>query len=280
MLPCPGLSHRFPRGVLVLTGWLLLVAGVFEARPVLARQALANTAPQMLGLQFDAFPDTEARQLLLLAARRVPVALLLPAVSSDSHFDVLFGAAGARFGNDLPTRFRWRAGLLDLDVFRPPFGAGLTLLDVDRAGVPDLHARWLAVRLGPSLRLGGPAFFVEPRFIGNGALSSLRLGQTQYDGLGPGTRDTRTALEAGYTAGLLVQLGPHLHLTASSGYQIHYGGPDPSFHRRHLGVLYAPESRLQVFAAYGYEKASLGPRTLRFEHFHAGLRFLPAAGGL
>ncbi len=241
-------------------------------------QNLTGTAPQMIGLRFDGFPDAETNQILLIASRRVPVSMLLPNVSTDSYFDILFGAAGVRFGAR-DTNFRIRAGLIRFDLFRPPFGIGATLIDFDRAGIPDLHARWLALRLGPSLRIGGDDFALEPRLIGSAGMSSLRLGLINYPRLGASAVRTRTGLEVGYRAALLLQLGPALSAKGFYTHDKHFSR-SLRFTRRGVEAEYGPSDAFRLFVRFVSEKAVLRGRTQKLETYHVGIRFTPSARGL
>ncbi len=259
---------------------LAFAASLLGATGAAHAQSMTGTAPQMIGLRVDIFPDADANQVLLLASRRVPVSMLLPQVSTDSYFDILFGAAGVRFGKGRDTDFRWRAGLIRFNLFRPPFGIGATLIDFDRSGVPDMHGRWLALRLGPSLRLGGGALFLEPRLIGKGALSSLTLGSVNYAAFGTKALKTWTAFEAGYTAKVLVQLGASLSASGFFEQEVRSGGPDFRFTRRGFEAEYSPRPALQVFARFVSEDASLDAIEITLETYFFGLRVTPSAGGL
>ncbi len=258
---------------------------LFFLSPVLplassGQHPLTGTAPQALGLHLSSFPDTEAYELLLTASRHVPVTLFLPEVSTDSHVDLLFGAAGVRLARDRRARLRWRAGLLDLNLYRPPLAIGFTLLDANRTGRTDLHARWLGLRLGPSLRLGGSGVALEPRLVGVAALSTLRLGSALYAPLGPASRNARTNLELGYRLQGLLHLGPRLSVAGVLEHQRHYGGSQPTLRTRRLEARFAPETRIDFTATLGHERTRLADRSTTFPFFQVTFRYLFAPGGL
>ncbi|GIV61871.1 MAG: hypothetical protein KatS3mg044_0737 [Rhodothermaceae bacterium] len=258
----------------------LLLAGLLQPLSATGQHPYASAAPPSLGLQMHAFPDHEAFEVLLTAARRVPVTLFLPEVATDSHVDLLFGAAGVRLARDRRARLRWRAGLLDLNLYRPPLAIGFTLLDANRTGRTDLHARWLGLRLGPSLRLGGSGVALEPRLVGVAALSTLRLGSALYAPLGPASRNARTNLELGYRLQGILHLGPRLSVAGVLELHRHYGGSQPTLHTRRLEARFAPETRIDFTATLGHERTRLADRSTTFPFFQVTFRYLFAPGGL
>ena len=233
----------------------------------------------MIGVHFDAVSGSDTRQIVGDFARRIPVALLLPGVASDSYFSLLYGAAGVRYGRDIPTRFRWRAGLLDMNLFRPPFNAGLTLLDYDRSGLPDLYARWLALRTGPSLRLSAHPLRLEARLMGNAGLSTFRFGRSTYRALGRPAASSQTGLDAGYRIQVLGLLGDALSVMGEYAWQHQVGGAAPTRAVHRIRVLLTPHSRIQFYGHGGHEVSTLGGTKWSFHYVSAGLRFIPSATG-
>gem|GEM_PF-2827086 len=269
--------RHFPAS-LRIAGLIFIVLATLSPFDATAQRNPADAAPQMVGIRFDQFPDADARQILALAERRVPIALLLPNVSTDSYFTILFGAAGAHFDDAQTTRFRWRAGLFDLNLFRPPLALGFTMVDFDRSGLQDVYARWLAFRGGPSLRIGGAGFFIEPRAVGSGGISTIKLGEANYGFFESDARRSITAFETGYDTQLLVQLGPTLSAVAHYIKRRYSGGNRPDFITRSVEGLFTPDPRFQLFGLFGNEKTSWRDRHQRIDFMTIGIRFTPGAG--
>lgn len=274
--PSLSLGHVCYRFILLTIG----MAGLWlPSGTALAQREILGAAPQMYGVRSGFVDEGDVAEAHVLLARRVPIALLLPAASSDSYLSLLYGSAGVRGGKTTPTRLRWRAGLLDFFMARPPMAFGLTLLDYDRSGRAEVEARWLALTLGPVLRLGRPPFALEARLLGRAGLTTLEPGQAHYDALGPRARTRGTGLDVGYRAEALWVPDPRLVFTGYFRQNSFRSNSNPRRRITGLEAALTPDPRLQVFTGLEREIIRLSGETVTRHQVLLGLRFIPSAGG-
>lgn len=259
-----------------MKGLLMLLACGMTGQAAYAQWDFREAVPLSLTFRYDQVRDPSVHQAVIETAREFPLTSVFPQLSAQSRLSVLRLAAGARFADHLDTRPRFQVGVLDLEVYQSNVGLGLTLLDYDRAGVPDLHARWLVARGGPAFRIGTASAYLEPRLTGSAGLTTLHLGQALYDRLGPRADAGHTHLEGRYQLTLTARLGP-LTLAGDYGRSLHLGGINT---RRNTGGVEAFLSlhyKAQAFARYEREATRLGSRTQERNHLRAGLRLTPRA---
>jgi hypothetical protein len=257
--------------------WLLLtLACGVPGQVALAQWDFREAVPLSLTLRYDQVTDPATHQAVLETAREFPLTQVFPQLSAQSRLSVLRLAAGARFADHLDTRPRFQVGVLDLEVYQSNVGLGLTLLDYDRTGVPDLHARWLLVRGGPAFRIGSDAAYLEPRLTGSAGLTTLHLGLAHYARLGPQADAGNTHLEGRYQFTLTARLG-RLTLAADYGRSLHLGGINTRRNLLGAEAFLTVHHKAQAFARYEQEATRLGNRTQERDHLRLGLRLTPRA---
>ncbi len=196
-----------------------------------------------------------------------------PGAGGTGRVETLLLSAGVRTTDLTTFDFRWRAGLIDMDLVRTPLSIGLTLFDFNRAGWMDTDFRWVNLRLGPSLLIQTPRFFFSLRAIGSAGLTTVKLGSFLYEGLGPEILERRRSYELGYAGDLHVMLLSRLSMQALFAYRTMLGGGRPQFYRLTgaLGVRFA--SAATVHLIYTVEDASIGFNNLQQDGFGGQLRF-------
>ena len=253
----------------------LVVLFLFLPGQAHAQRELAGAAPYLFGLRYDHVNQTTTHQFVLEAARVVAIADLLPQISPKSYFIVLNLAAGARFNENTSTAFRWKASLVDLNIYKSPISGGMTLMEFDRSKVVDLNARWFEVRVGPSFRLGSDGFSVTPRIIGVGGISTLKLGSANYSALGSEVNRSPLAFHVSYVAELSVEIGRSFVFTGDFSQYIHFGGSDAKFNRYGAEALVIPSVNYRLFARYQYEEAWMGKGDQQqTDQVHVGIRYI------
>jgi hypothetical protein len=197
-----------------------------------------------------------------------------PGTGGNGRVETLLLAAGVR-SVDLETfDFRWRAGLIEMDLVRTPLSIGFTLFDFNRTGWMDTDFRWVNLRLGPSLLLGSSRFFLSLRAIGSAGLTTVKIGSFLYDGLGPEILERRRSYELGYASDLHVMFWERLSFQTIFSYRTMLGGGRPQFYRLTgaFGARISPTIILHL--TYLVEDASIGPNNVQQDGFGAQFRFV------
>ncbi|MBC8044130.1 MAG: hypothetical protein IAF08_11890 [Rhizobacter sp.] len=174
------------------------------------------SSPMLIGFRYDNSNQKNGNQMLLEFA-------FLPNVSEtsvlrESQIKLLPLALGGRFLTE-GINFRFRAALLEGDIYRDPLSFGLTLIDYDRSSVPDLYARWLNLRAGLGTTAGDDNFAVLPRVIANAGLSSLQLGELRFAELLPNAAETQFGFDAGGLAVVSLRFSNRAAFSIEAGYQ-------------------------------------------------------------
>ena len=123
---------------------------------------------------------------------------------STGLVQTVFLSVGTRTEDFEDYEFRWRAGLLHMDLIRLPISLGATLLDYNQAGYMDVDFQWFNFRLGPSIYLGNQRTYFTLRTVGNIGLTTAELGDFMHEGLSTreGLSLRKRSYEVGYTGEL------------------------------------------------------------------------------
>ncbi|MEZ4698708.1 MAG: hypothetical protein R2834_00140 [Rhodothermales bacterium] len=196
-----------------------------------------------------------------------------PSSGGTGRVETVILSAGARSNDGTTLDFRWRAGLIDMDLVRTPLSMGLTLFDFNRTGWMDTDFRWVNLRLGPSVFLGSPRSFIALRAIGSAGLTTVKLGSFMYDGLGSEIRERRRSYELGYLGDLHILLWDRLSMQGIFAYRTMLGGGRPQFYRA-TGTIGARFSQaLSGHLVYQIEEAHVGPFKRQQDGYGALIRF-------
>ncbi len=135
--------------------------------------------------------------------------------------------------------FRWRVGVIDMDLLRTPLSMGLTLVDYDKSGFLELDVRWVNLRLGPSIYFGNERSYFALRAVGVGGLTTMKLGEFSYAGLGliDEVNTRKRSYEVGYLGEMRVLIANLISIETTYQYRNQLGGLRPSIVqlRGHLG---------------------------------------------
>ena len=113
-------------------------------------------------------------------ARIVSTTEIDPDERATGRVETMMLSIGFRANHTGSPDLRWRAGLLNLDIIRSPVSVGITLADYNKSGTKDIDARWIDLRIGPSLYLGNTRNGFIVRATGNAGANSLLLGEPFY----------------------------------------------------------------------------------------------------
>jgi hypothetical protein len=216
-------------------------------------------------------PDPLVHQLTIERARVFSPGQMMGRVSPESH--VTFGhlGAGVRFGPEEDPAFRWRAGVLDADLYGRVLAFGLTAVDYNRAGALETDARWAEVRSGVNLRMEGDGFVFEPRLIGHVGVSSIRPGEVIYGGLMRDADEMSTGVEAGYRASAAVSAA-NARLETGYGYRALLTGDELRLTTIATELDMRLATGLRGFVRYEREFASTNDFSDSFDLFQTGVR--------
>ncbi len=174
-------------------------------------------------------------------------------------------SAGVRSADLESFDFRWRVGVINMDLIRTPLSMGLTLLDYDKSGFIDLDVKWVNLRLGPSIHIGNERSFFTLRAIGIGGLTTMRLGDFAYRGLGT-AEDVdikKRNYEVGYMGEMRVLLANLFSLETSFQYRNQLGGLRPNIYqfKGYLGFRFT--DTFSVLGTFLAEETTAGISTIR-----------------
>lgn len=254
---------------LVALSWATLSAS--------GQSPLMEMAPIRILADFDASVDHPVMAFSVGLDGETPLEYFLPNVSPGSRLEVIGLGIGARM-DDGDATFRWRVVPLVIDIAKPPWNGGVTVLRYDRSGIRTVEADWLATHGGPSGRflVGGMA--VEPSLIFRASLASRRTGRSFFPDLTPEADDGATGAAASAAARLVLSGASGFRLTATASIERLWAGPDPEL--RVLGaalrVPLAPAWTL--IGRAGLHEAKVRGVTDRATIVGFGLRFSPRSG--
>ncbi|MDZ4698621.1 MAG: hypothetical protein SH809_02850 [Rhodothermales bacterium] len=259
------------RYVVPALAWLLVLSSPARAQTTLFPIDLPaiEFAPR-----FYFLPLSGSYHADLLYTRLASPDELDPGAGSSGRVETLLLAAGVR-SVDLKTfDFRWRAGLIEMDLVRTPLSIGLTLFDFNRTGWMDTDFRWVNLRLGPSLLIRSSRFFFSLRAIGSAGLTTVKIGSFLYDGLGPEILARRRSYELGYAGDLHVMLWERISIQALFSYRTMLGGGRPQFYRLSGAVGGRLTPTVSIHLMYTVEDANIGTNNLQQDGFGGQFRFV------
>ncbi len=190
-------------------------------------------------------------------ARLAPSSQVSPDSRSAGLVNTLFFSAGARTKDFDTFEFRWRAGLLDMDITRIPLSMGVTLIDYNQSELLDVDVKWANLRFGPSIYLGTSRTFFTLRAVGTGGITTLRPGMFAYEGLASQENLTlrKRSYEIGYLGEFEIFLANVFYLAGRLEHRNLLGGIRPRFYEAtgYLGIKF--DSRFSARATYSFENS-------------------------
>lgn len=174
-------------------------------------------------------------------------------------------SAGVRSADLESFDFRWRVGVINMDLIRTPLSMGLTLLDYDKSGFIDLDVKWVNLRLGPSIHIGNERSFFALRAIGIGGLTTMRLGDFAYRGLGT-AEDVdikKRNYEVGYMGEMRVLMGNLVSIEASFKYRNQLGGLRPNIYQLKGFLGFRFTDTFSILGTFLAEETTAGASTVR-----------------
>jgi len=177
---------------------------VISGGPVRQAKAQAVGGIPDLGIElsthfaYDYTQDSYAAQVMY--ARIATPEQIDPNFKGVGTVYTIFLKAGVRTPDLTRFDFRWRAGLIDMDLIRTPLSMGISLIDYNESGLLETDVRWINLRLGPSFFLGNQRTHVAVRTVGLGGITTLKMGTFSYSGLGSAEdlRSRKRSYEIGY----------------------------------------------------------------------------------
>ena len=139
-------------------------------------------------------------------------------------------SAGARSSDLEMFDFRWRVGIIDMDLIRTPLSMGLTLVDYDKSGFLELDVKWVNLRLGPSIYIGNERSHFALRAVGVGGLTTTKMGTFAYTGLGLAeeVNTRKRSYEIGYLGEMRILIANVVSVETSYRFRNQLGGLRPN----------------------------------------------------
>lgn len=187
-----------------------------------------------------------------------------PEHNSAGSVQTTFMSIGTRTKNFEEYDFRWRAGLLKMDMTRIPISMGVTLVDYNQAERLDVDVKWVNLRLGPSVYLGSPRNYFTLRVIGSVGLTTAKVGDFAYSGLasGEGLALRKRSYEVGYLGEAFAFFANKIAISGSLSHRHLLGGIRPKLYeiKGMLGVR--ATDYLSFYGTYSIEVARSGSSSL------------------
>ncbi len=218
------------------------------------------------------FSDGGTQEAAVEIARTVPMGISRSSLSLQSRISLVHAAVGTRTRPADDNAVRWRAGLLQGDLYRAPVAAGLTILDYSRMGRFDFEARWFEFRVGPAVRWSNERAALEARLVGSAAGTSMRPGSLNYNGLSDAADATYAGVDAGYRAELAGRLNYWLTVSISAGQRILVDRDNLTINGAQTELQVIPWSHVQLFARFRLERLHTGPNSASGRYFRSGVR--------
>ncbi len=185
--------------------------------------------PVTLGIQYSNFNPAILHQITVSLSQTGGLGFRQNA-TSRIQISSLNLAGGVRFDDQFnSTEFRWRAGLLNLNINRKLFLFGGTLLDYDKSKQLDKDFRWFNISLGLCPILSKRLISISPYLIGTVGAGSWKLGQTNYPKLNVVADSSYSGTEGGYRAGLTIRFTRKLTISTEFTGRIFVDGQEPRF---------------------------------------------------
>ena len=201
---------------------------------------------------------------------------VLPENNSVGVVYTTFLSAGMRTKNFEDTEFRWRAGLLHMDLIRLPISMGVTLIDYNQSGYLDLDVKWINLRLGPSVYIGNPRNYFTLRGVGHAGITTFRFGTFSYQGLAsaPDLNFRKRSYEVGYIGEVQVFMLNTLQLGASLHHRHMLGGIRPKIYEIQGSLGFRINGELSLIGSYVMEFVDAGSSSLDRSYFGLGIGYL------
>ncbi len=256
---------------------LALLILAWPALPAFGQSPLMQMAPIRVLADFDAAIGHPAMAFSIGIDGETPLEYFLPNVSPGSRLEVIGLGVGARLDDGEPT-FRWRVVPMVIDITKPPWNGGVTVLRYDRTGLRTLEADWIATHGGPSGRIALGSLAIEPSLILRAALASRRTGHGFFPDLPAQADDGATGAATSAGARVVLSGASGFRLTATASVERLWAGPDPELRilgaalRVPLGSVWTLVGRAAV------QEARVGHAKDRTTVLGFGLRFSPHSG--
>lgn len=234
---------------LTALGLVFIIAG---SRLLPANAQAVGTIPN-LGIEISPTviydQSTGAYHSQLMYARVASPKQIDPNARGTGTIQTLFFSAGTRTTNFETFDFRWRAGLIAMDLIRTPLSMGVSLVDYNESGLLDTDIKWINLRLGPSVFIGNDRTHLAIRAIGVGGITTLKLGSFSYTGLGSSQelRTRKRSYEVGYLGETRILFANRVSIIGSFQYRNQLGGLRPNIYQAtgKLGFRLTPIASLQ-----------------------------------
>ena len=199
-----------------------------------------------------------------------------PLHKSAGVVQTVFLSIGTRTKDFSDLDFRWRAGLLNMDMVRLPLSMGVTLLDFNQVEQIDLDIQWFNLRLGPSIYLGNPRTYLTMKAVGTLGLTTARLGRFSFEGLASleDLSFRKRSYEVGYIGEIQLFLSNLVFTEASFQHRHLLGGIRPKLYTITGVIGVRISSYLSLRGSYILEAARASSSSLERDYLSIGLGFL------
>ena len=214
----------------------ILITGVLFTCFISNNQtALSQTLGPIPQLALEVAPyltyemDEEVFYSQVLYSKVAPPAQFAPDSRSTGLIQTVFLSAGTRTKDFARYDFRWRAGLLNMDIIRFPLSMGITLFDYNQADRLETDFRWFNLRVGPSFYAGDTRNYFTLRLIGSLGLTTATFGEFSYAGLSTseGLSLRKRSYEVGYLGEFFFFFASRFGISGSFSHRHLLGGIRP-----------------------------------------------------
>jgi len=220
--------------------------------------------------------DQEAFYSHILYSKIASSSQVAPELKSTGLVQTIFMSVGTRTNNFEDYDFRWRLGLLNMDVIRLPISMGVTLFDYDKSNRMELDLRWVNLRLGPSVYFGNPSNYFTLRAIGSVGLTTAKFGNFAYEGLASteGLFLRKRSYEVGYLGEAFLFFANKIVLSGTYSHRHILGGIRPRIYtvKGILGVRV--NTNVTIHGSYSIEATKSGESSLENSFVGFGLGLL------